>query len=651
MKNSSFITRFVGAVYLFFIGWSLWEITERASGTGGVLGIFSIGWTYALAAYYLLALLLLIILIWLLISPASFLSFIQDDFENLLQKLGLMRWLLVLGIVSIPPVLFFGKWGEYFELPVFRQVIFYTAGLISGLMIPDRNRRVAERLVLGLFFTTFTYLLVINASSVADYPFSLSWSEGNRIWDYSLAFAKSRYILDSSFSVPTYFAPGRHGLWGLVFLIPDAGIRLVRLWDKIVWILPGLLLSWILFTNQTRNDKVLRWALVLWVFLFMWQGPIYSPLILSAMLLVGMYSPDNIKRSAVGAALACFYAGISRWTWFAAPAIWVVLMDLFYTDPVRNWNGIWLRVRRSLIAGGSGLLGGGAAWVLMQILVPREEAIYATALQQDLLPYRLWASATNEVGIVVGLLLAALPLLVLLILAFVKTKQKMDWLFTASLTAALVSETAVGLIASIKIGGGNNLHNLDMLLLTLILLAFLAYPTWKKLLPEKPLFQLLTFLVILSPVWFVSRSGSVRKFPSEARIQEVLSIVSQEIEQAAVEGDVLFIDQRQLLTFGDVPSVPLVEEYELKEMMNEAMRRNEPYFEGFYEDLESHRFSLIISDPLNTYYQGSTNIFGEENDLWVEQVSEPILQHYEPIQQLQREGIWLLAPIDSSDPE
>jgi len=88
----------------------------------------------------------------------------------------------------------------------------------------------------------------------------------------------------------------------------------------------------------------------------------------------------------------------------------------------------------------------------------------------------------------------------------------------------------------------------------------------------------------------------------------------------------------------------MVAEYELKDLMNQAMRQNEAYFADFYKDLEAHRFSLIISDPLPIVYKGSETIFGEENDLWVAQVSEPVLKYYEPVQRLEKLGIWLLAP-------
>ncbi len=645
MKKSTFITRVCGGAYLVFLIWSLWVLTVRASGTGGVLGIFSVGWMYALAAYYLIGLALIGLMIWLLVAPESFLLFLGEDLEDALGELRAARWLLLLVFISVPQFLLLGGWKEYFSLPVFRQIVFLTSGMLAGLMIPDRRRRIGERLVLGLFLTTVVFAVILKAAYVVDFPFSLSWSEGNRIWDYSLIFARNRYELNSDFSMPTYMAPGRHGLWGLIFLVPNVGIRMVRLWDLVIWVAPGIILGWTAFSSRLEESRLRRWILILWTFLFLWQGPIYSPLLLSAILLLALYDPQDLRRSAVGAGLACFYAGISRWTWFVAPAIWVVLIDLYRTDPVRAWPALWKQVKRELILGGAGLAGGGVSWLVTHLAVPREDAIFATALEQDLLFYRLWESATNELGILPGLLLAASPLLLLLGWVLVRSGIWKNWLFSAAAVIALGAMIAVGLVASVKIGGGNNLHNLDMFLVTLLLLVVLAYPAWRDQLQQWPVIQVLTVIVVLMPAWFATRSGSLPHFRKEETVQASLQIVREEVARAAGEGDVLFIDERQLLTFGEVPQVPLVEEYELKELMNQAMRRNDAYFEEFHADLASHRFSLIISDPLPIVFKGKDFIFGEENDLWVEYVSIPILDYYEPIHSLEGTELWLLAPI------
>jgi hypothetical protein len=97
---------------------------------------------------------------------------------------------------------------------------------------------------------------------------------------------------------------------------------------------------------------------------------------------------------------------------------------------------------------------------------------------------------------------------------------------------------------------------------------------------------------------------------------------------------VLFIDQRQLLTFGDVPNVPLIDDYEKKYLMDQAMTGDQAYFEQFYADLASQRFGLIISELLWIKVQGDDENFGDENNAWVKWVlvrycviTKPVVNH------------------------
>jgi hypothetical protein len=100
------------------------------------------------------------------------------------------------------------------------------------------------------------------------------------------------------------------------------------------------------------------------------------------------------------------------------------------------------------------------------------------------------------------------------------------------------------------------------------------------------------------------------------------------------QGPVLFLDQRQLLTFGYIRNVELVPEYEKKYVMDQAMAMNEEYFKDFYKDLENKRFSLIITDPLFTKLKEGEYDFSEENNAWVGWVSRPLLCYYAPVRNI-----------------
>jgi hypothetical protein len=109
------------------------------------------------------------------------------------------------------------------------------------------------------------------------------------------------------------------------------------------------------------------------------------------------------------------------------------------------------------------------------------------------------------------------------------------------------------------------------------------------------------------------------------------------------------MDQRQLLTFGDI-NVPLIPEYDKKVLINEALSANVIYFADFYRDLENRRFSLIVTNPVNRRLDKTEGHFSEENNAWVKWVTTPLLCYYESLDRLKRVDVELLVPRqDTSD--
>ena len=116
------------------------------------------------------------------------------------------------------------------------------------------------------------------------------------------------------------------------------------------------------------------------------------------------------------------------------------------------------------------------------------------------------------------------------------------------------------------------------------------------------------------------------------------------IERAQTRGEVLFMDQRQLLTFGYLEDIKLVPEYEKKYVMDQAMAGNAAFFQQFYRDLADQRFALIVSEPLFTRSQDRSDAFGEENNAWVQWVSRPLLCYYKPSEKLKKVKVHLMVP-------
>jgi len=295
------------------------DILRAGSGTGDVLGRFSSGWAAAIAIYSLLAALAGILCLRALLSPPEVTERIFGRMENGASTLRGGRWPLIVVLIALPSILLLGPWAILLTGPWLRWDILVLCSIGAGLLLPRSGISRLGRLLLAILITASVFVLAKHLVLVTDYPFKLGWSEGNRLWDYSLYFGRERYLLEEAFRYPTSLTPGRHGLWGLPFLIPGVSIAVVRLWDAVLWTLPYLILGWAVFRPLGKNaPTAARAGLALWAFLFLTQGPIYAPLVLSALLLTLGYDSERPWRTALVTLLASFYAGMSRWTWMVA---------------------------------------------------------------------------------------------------------------------------------------------------------------------------------------------------------------------------------------------------------------------------------------------------------------------------------------------
>jgi hypothetical protein len=207
-----------------------------------------------------------------------------------------------------------------------------------------------------------------------------------------------------------------------------------------------------------------------------------------------------------------------------------------------------------------------------------------------------------------------------------------------------------GVVVSVKIGAGGDLHDLDMFLIFLLILAndgvrriIHGQLDRPELWPEFP--RGLALIAFATPIlWTVATSQDVNLPPPGAGVEE-LQIISREVEKAAQEGDILFIEERQLLAFGFIDDVPLVPEYELVEVMDHAMAGDEAYFSDFYQDLEARRFSLIIASGMSLEKHRVPHSFEEEGEAWRKYVAVKLFDWYSPAIKLDDVGVWLYKPV------
>lgn len=671
-----FLVLLTGLAALVTFG-AMWDVYQVAWGTGKWLGEFSLKWAFLFFIFLLSGLALFILTVAVLWRPDRFTA-IASQLARFRNRLGWLRWLLI-ACLSLAPVWWFQftYWGVVFTGIGFRLLVWALILLTCACFIPASGKELLTwpSTLAAAVLSSAVFLAAIPLGTVTSYPFSLGWSEGNRLWDYSMLFGKDLYVFSQEQGVSAFIDIGRQFIGGLPFLFPHVTIFEERLWVALTTILPYLLLGWSAF--DLPKTKAAPWLLAsLWTLAFLRQGPIHPPLLISATL-VALTWRKRLWISIAGIALASWFASISRFTWMFAPSLWAGMLVLAgagggsRSGPSRR---DWWKV---IILAASGLLSG-----VIIPFAPRLMADSAAASKplgavtsQPLLWYRLLPNGTYPGGILLNLLIAILPLVVFLAyLVARKTWPLYPWPRTA-LLLPLLAFLIVGLIVSTKIGGGADLHNMDMFLIGLVFAASIAWEkvgqSWIVEGDSSSLMRVVLFLLVALPAFgsLVSMRPRLNAedfsrlkvlagiaddprnnpqllgfLPPEQAVEQALATIDSQVAAARRDGEVLFMDQRQLLTFGFIQNVPLVPGYEKKYLMDRAMGNDRPALAPFYKDLAAHRFSMIVTEPLRMFIKDSDYSFGEENNAWVKWVANPVLCYYEPKVTLDQFGIQLLTP-------
>ena len=477
-------------------------------------------------------------------------------------------------------------------------------------------------------------------------PFALGWSEGSRFYNASLFASESLY--STKLPLPVLH-PSRYLMQALPFFVGIRSILFHRIWQVALWLGMTLWGSWLLAKRFTPSAKVsLAWLTAL-LFLFFFQGAVYYHLMVCVVLVLLGYKKDKPIRTLIFVLLASAWAGISRVNWMPVPGLMAVALYLLETPfdgkkwlKYLVWPVIWV-------------IGGFAVAYLAKqgyIAISGEDpALFDSAFSSALLWRRLLPNATFFLGIVPAILLVMLPGSALFWLKFrQKSLPAFHWLQWLGLAGILGVFFAGGLVVSVKIGGGGDLHNLDGFLVfwALIVGSLLSFsPSFPK--PQQNTranhsthFWLAMAAII--PAFFTFMQAGVWSFESHKSQTTDLGPLKSAIEILKDHGgEVLFISERQLLAFGEI-DLPVVPEFEKVFLMEMAMGNNREYMGEFREQIEGHAYIAIVSDLLTTNYLDGSSEFGEENNAWVEHVVLRMFHDYKVVLSWRNGEINLLVP-------
>ncbi|HUH97499.1 MAG TPA: hypothetical protein VLZ89_09090 [Anaerolineales bacterium] len=509
----------------------------------------------------------------------------------------------------------------------------------------------AAAFALAILFQGVAYQVYENLCLVTPDPFSISYSETSRFYYGSLWVSQSLYGMTVPLS-PWHAT--RYILLAIPFLVRGLPLWAHRLWQAMLWIGMTAASSWLLVRRLRLGSLALAFCVACWSFIYLLQGPVYYYLQVCVVLVLWGVAREHPWRSLIAVLAASFWAGMSGVNWYPVPAALGAALYLL-EQPVSESPNIWRYLVKPLLWGVVGL-GGAFAGQAFYILISgyRDLSAFHSSLDSALLWNRLFPSPAFPLGILPGIILISLPLWLGLWFALRGALTHLHPIRWIGLGLMLLILFLGCLAVSVKIGGGADLHDMDSyeVLLEVIALYFFA----NQVRPESgaakwgrmpwPVLVLALVVPFAFPLDYVGKWITYDDRQAQADIKALQAAVAP---AAARGGEVLFISERQLITFGYVKGVPLVADDELVALMEFAMSENRPALSEFYSDLHQHRFALIVSRKLNTGIKTGA-AFSEENNAWNQNIAAPILCEYKPVLSLPSNNLQVYAPRSGQAP-
>jgi hypothetical protein len=492
------------------------------------------------------------------------------------------------------------------------------------------------------------YQVYENLLVVTTDPFSIDYSETSRFYYGSLWLSQSLYGMKVPLS-PWHAT--RYILMAIPFLIRGLPLWAHRIWQVLLWLGITGLSSWLLVRRLHLSNKALALLVACWSFVYLLQGPVYYYLQVCVIIILWGVEMKHPWRSLIAVLVASSWAGMSGVNWYPVPAALAAALYLL-EQPVSESKNVWAYLVKPLVWGVLGLVSAfaGQAFYIF-ISGNKDTSLFRSSLTSSLLWNRLLPSPAFPLGILPGIILISLPLW--LVLWFI-LRGRLNYLHPIRLISLglILLVLFIGcLVVSVKIGGGADLHDLDSyeVLLQVIAVYFFA----NRVRPESgnaewgmipwPVLVLVILIPFVFPLDYIGSWVTYNSYRSQVDIKKLQAAVAP---AAAQGGQVLFISERQLITFNYIQGVPLVPEDEIVELMEIAMSNNRPALSKFYSDLHQHRFVLIVSRKLNTGIK-TGEAFSEENNAWSQDIAAPILCEYQPVLSLQSNNLQVYAPKSS----
>lgn len=399
-----------------------------------------------------------------------------NTFEIVDKAPGWLRWagypLLLAALAAYPLIMFQPYYGDLLAKQAgIRLFLFWMIALAGAqalkLAVPRfdlLSKSWPAALLTTILFQASLQRVLLYLPDISAYPFAMGWSETSRF--YYPALFMSRTVFGQSFPWPILH-PSLH----LVLVPPylfDASLWFHRFWQVSVRFLLVGLIAPALIHRLKIASRGIAWLIGLWIFLILFTLPLYLHLAVPVFIMLWGFSARNGRRTWFWLILASIWAGLSRLNWYPMPGMLAAAL-YFLEVPVekKGWPyllkpALWFVVSTAI------------AFLSMQIYIafsgiPDPNNFY-TSLSSSILWDRLWPNASYSLGVLPGIVIFSTPFWLVLFFGWRKIRAG-ERPRVVLLLVALLTLFVGGIVVSLKIGGGADIHNMDAYVVLLLVIS------------------------------------------------------------------------------------------------------------------------------------------------------------------------------------
>ncbi len=570
----------------------------------------------------------------------------------LMGRLAKWSWLnlvLIVALTAAFPLLMYGKYGIYLVQFWTRLAVFVWILVLLAICMSARWKRPWQEMMATAGLTVaVAYHLAIYFPHVNNYPFALWWSETTRYYLASTTLDTKIYGQDLPWVMKDMT---RYMIQAVPFLVSGTPIWVHRLWQVLLRFSTGYLTGYVLARRLKLSGKLQIGMFTAWTGLYFFQGPVFYHLIVVVLLAFWLVDVRRFWKTLLAVMGISVYAGFSRINWIPMAGL-IAAVYYFVEVPVggREFRHLarylWQPVVWVLAGLGVGLLVN-QYWVVNSGNPPE---VYSASFTSYMLWDRLLPNPSFPKGILPLILAVSAPLLIYLAIGFRGWKEK-HWVRVLGIAGITLALFAGGVVVSVKIGGGTNLHNMDVFLVILLILATSLFYGQLRDEKDQPVVvqcpSWLLGIIVAAPVvfLFVFYPPRVQQLDYEGAAKD-LSELQEYVDAATADGgEVLFMAERQLIPFGLIENVTLVHDYEKMLVMEMGMGQNQEYLDHFAQDMAEQKYALIVTDRLPTRMKDpEVESLAAENNVFYQFVVPSILCAYERDARLQGGSLELYVP-------